>query len=284
MKIFSIADSPFHTLAYRNVTSRHGVVTVYLPVLRATVDHLPGDLQAIVATADLQGRGLDREDGGPAPLLGELLAEELESLAVRGEIPSPDVTGVILAGDLYTPPGLDRRGGSGDVRAVWDAFARSFCWVVGVAGNHDFFGPRDWSVPDVEAFKKQKGGRFLDGNSVTLDSLRIGGVSGTIGNPNKPHRKLEEDFCDSVERLAAAGLDILAMHDGPDATIMNDGPDAVGIELLGRPSVRAVLERSKPTLVIRGHAYWRTPLATLSNGTQVLNVDSRVVILQSAKI
>ena len=118
---------------------------------------------------------------------------------------------------------------------------------------------------------------------MTLDGLRIGGVSGTIGNPNKPHRKREEDFCDSVERLATAGPDILAMHESPAAMAVADGPDAVEVELLGRPSVRAVLERSQPTLVICGHAYWRIPLATLSNGTQVLNVDSRAVILQSAK-
>jgi len=142
MKILSIADNLFHTLAYRNVVPRHGIVTVHLPILRATVDHLPDGLEAIVATADLQGRGLEREDGGPAPLLGELLAEELEALAKLGEIPSPDVTGVILAGDLYSRPELDCRGGSGDVRVVWDAFARNFRWVAGVAGNHDFYGSR----------------------------------------------------------------------------------------------------------------------------------------------
>ena len=86
-----------------------------------------------------------------------------------------------------------------------------------------------------------------------------------------------------MERLATASSDMLVMHESPAATVKSDEPDAVDIELLGRPSVRAVLERSQPTLVICGHAYWRIPLATLSNGTQVFNVDSRVVILQSAK-
>jgi len=283
MKILSITDSPFHTLAYRNVIPRHGVVTVHLPILRAVVDHLPDGLQAIVATADLQGRGLEREDGRPSPLLGELLAEELESLAKLGEIPSPDTTGVILAGDLYSLPELDRRGGSGDVRVVWDAFARNFRWVAGVAGNHDFFGPRGWSIPDVETFKRRKDINYLDGNIATLDGLQIAGVSGTIGTPNKPHRKREGDFCDSVERLATTGPDILAMHESPAATVKSGEPDAADIELLGRPSIRAVLERSQPTLVICGHAYWRIPLATLSNGIQVLNIDSRAVILQPAK-
>ena len=90
MKILSIADSPFHTLAYQNISSRRGVVTEHLPILRTNVDHLPGGLQAIMATTDLQVRGLGGEDDGPAPLLSELLAEELEALAKLGEIPAPD--------------------------------------------------------------------------------------------------------------------------------------------------------------------------------------------------
>jgi hypothetical protein len=32
-------------------------------------------------------------------------------------------------------------------------------------------------------------------------------------------------------------------------------------------------------LVIRGHKFWKEPVGTLSNGTQVLNVDSRVVVI-----
>jgi hypothetical protein len=46
----------------------------------------------------------------------------------------------ILAGDLYSAPGGDVRGATGDLRSVWSAFADAFAWVVGVAGNHDLFG------------------------------------------------------------------------------------------------------------------------------------------------
>jgi len=273
MRILSITDNPIHTLAFRNVAPGRAVITEDLAVLHAAVDRLPDGLQAIVATSDLQGRGPATLGGDHSPLLGELLAEELEVLAELGEIPLAEATGVILAGDLFARPEMDRRGGSGDVRGVWEAFVRRFRWVVGVAGNHDWFGP-GWSLPHFETFKKQEGIFFLDGGSVMLDSLRIGGLSGTIGNPRRPYRRLEEDFCDNVGRLAAAGPDVLVMH---------DGPDVMGTELRGWPSVRQVLERSRPTVVIRGHAHWKTPLATLSNGSQVLNVDSRVVVLRPVR-
>jgi Icc protein len=69
-------------------------------------------------------------------------------------------------------------------------------------------------------------------------------------------------------------------NDRPDILVMYDGPDVIGTGLLGWPSIRKVLEQSRSTLVLRGHAYWHVPLATLANGTQVLNVDARVIVLQ----
>jgi Icc-related predicted phosphoesterase len=44
-------------------------------------------------------------------------------------------------------------------------------------------------------------------------------------------------------------------------------------------SIREIIEASNPTLVFCGHLHWKNPLIELSNGSQVLNVDSRVVIL-----
>ncbi len=46
----------------------------------------------------------------------------------------------LLAGDFYTVPALDKRGGTGDVTDVWRAFGECFAWV---AGNHDLFGDRN---------------------------------------------------------------------------------------------------------------------------------------------
>jgi hypothetical protein len=43
--------------------------------------------------------------------------------------------------------------------------------------------------------------------------------------------------------------------------------------------VRHALEAAPPTLLVRGHDHWPVPLATLANGTQVLNVEGRVVVM-----
>lgn len=63
--------------------------------------------------------------------------------------------------------------------------------------------------------------------------------------------------------------------------VMHDGPDAPVARHRGSPIIRQALEKSEPTFVVRGHAHWNEPFAQLSNGTQVLNVDARVVILTS---
>ena len=42
------------------------------------------------------------------------------------------LSGAILAGDLYSVPAADMRGGFGDVAPVWRAFADRFSWVTGV--------------------------------------------------------------------------------------------------------------------------------------------------------
>lgn len=113
-----------------------------LPIHQAIVDRLPRGLSAIVATSDLQGRERMRKSPTTPPrLLGEVLPDILVSrILPELDVPSEDKFGVILAGDFYTVPALDRRGGSGDVTEVWHAFADEFAWVAGVAGNHDTFG------------------------------------------------------------------------------------------------------------------------------------------------
>lgn len=272
MRIVSIEESPFHLLPYRNVSGDRKIVTATLPFLRAKVDVLPTGLNAIMATADLQGREFPTNESANGRLLGEHLAEHCALLAETGILPALDTVGVILAGDLYTRELMDKRGGSGDVRQVWAAFVQRFRWVTGVAGNHDFFGKTP-SVPDFKAFLRQPNIHFLDGHVVELDGLKIGGLSGVVGDSTrKLFRREEKLFASEIKRLVGAPLDLLVMHDGPDAGNANRG----------WPSVREALEQSRPTLVIRGHAYWQSPLATLQNGAQVLNVDSRVVLLETA--
>lgn len=269
MKVLRIEQKPFHTLAYANVSRNRQVVTAQLPFLRATVDMLPPVLDAIILAADLQGREIAADYTKPTRLLGEVLASEMDVLRPLGELPIREKTAIIVAGDLFARPEMRRRGGSGDVRPVWLTLAGVCRWIAGVAGNHDVFGPGP-SVPDFQAFVRTPGVHFLDDAIVEIDDLKIAGLSGIVGNPRKPFRREEQAFADALGYLALAGPDLLVAHDGPDVE---------DTDLTGWASARHALETSEPILMIRGHAYWPTPLAHLANGTQVLNVDSRVVVL-----
>jgi 3',5'-cyclic-AMP phosphodiesterase len=68
----------------------------------------------------------------------------------------------------------------------------------------------------------------------------------------------------------------------PDLLLMHDGPDFTHLVYAGTPSIRESLELLDRPLVIRRHAHWETPLGELANGLQVLNVDTRVVILKQS--
>ena len=105
-----------------------------LPILDAVVHCLPDGMSGIIATADLQGRERFQDSPNGVPrLLGEALPSRLAVKTLPGVGLDVGSVGVFLAGDLYTVPALDRRGGSGDVRAVWEAFGDGFAWVIGVA-------------------------------------------------------------------------------------------------------------------------------------------------------
>jgi 3',5'-cyclic-AMP phosphodiesterase len=190
MRILSvdIRGAPLDVIPYVSAIRGGGSELAALPVLRATVDELPADVAAIVVASDLQGVELTRQPGVVPRLLGEVLAARLGDLAARGRLPPLDQIGVILAGDLYAA--ISRRGGLGDVRAVWRAFAERFRWVVGVAGNHDHFG----SPSDQAQFAGEPRVGLLDASVVTLDGLHIGGVSGIVGDPRRPFRRSEDEL------------------------------------------------------------------------------------------
>lgn len=173
-----------------------------VPVHRGFVDALPKGTSAIVVTADLQGRETFESAGGqPLRLLGEVLpamlrADVLPSLG----LPKGDI-GVLLAGDFYTVPALDNRGGSGDVRPVWDAFAAEFDWVVGVAGNHDTFA----GGANRPSFTGPV--HFLDNDHVTIGGVSIAGLSGIQGMPKTTlasyRRRLRRDAWHALVRGAS---------------------------------------------------------------------------------
>ena len=256
---------PVTSIGFLNASRRGTPETDSLPVMLAQVDALPGDLAALLVTADLQGVVPDWHDGGRPRLLGEELADAYLTLADQGVVPPAAATGVILAGDLYSAPDASERGASGDVRSVWEAFASAFRWVAGVAGNHDRFG----SARDQARFVARPGVHLLDGDVASLDGLRVAGVGLIAGNPNKPGRRSEADQLGMLE---------LVLGDHPDVLVVHEGPNGAS-DQRGSPGIREELSRRPPPLTICGHCHWHRPLFELDGAAQVLNVDGRAVVL-----
>jgi calcineurin-like phosphoesterase family protein len=249
--------APFHELVYLNAAPRGGTEVRRLSFERARVDGLPAELDAIIATSDLQGISPDpttRE----SRLLGVAVAEELDDLAFDGVIPPTARIGIVLAGDLYSVPDANKRGGHGGVEPVWAAFADRFAWVVGVAGNHD----------DMSAVARTERVLPIDTELVELDGLRVGGVALITGNPDKRGRRAEDDQLARIERVT---------RDDPELMILHEGP-AGDSHQPGNVFIRDLLQRRPVPLTICGHAHWDRPVADLGAG-YVVNVDARVVIL-----
>ncbi len=271
MRIIEFEKEPVCEFRYLNAgKGAGGFYEDRIPVQVAKVDRLPDGLGAIVATADLQGRERfeDNSTGGPIRLLGEVLPRRIVSEVLPGlGLSASDQIGALLAGDFYTVPALDKRGGTGDVTSVWHAFADAFDWVAGVPGNHDTFG-------DPPQRRPRFSGRvhFLDGDVTQVGGLRVAGIGGIIGNSARHNRRSEDDYLETLARILARRPDVLLMH---------EGPDGVHASQRGMSRIRDLLIESGTRLVIRGHAHWDDPFAEFSSGTQVVNVDARVVVLRA---
>lgn len=266
MRVLDVAASPLWEISYRTATSRGAPAAAALPVVRATVDALPAGVTALLACSDLQGRAAESPTAHPPRLLGEVLAGDLQLLAAEGIVPEPRRIGILLLGDLFADAGLQSRGQHGDVGQVWQAFAADFRWVIGVAGNHDVI-----ERPPVAG---QSSAHLLDGDIVTVDGLRVGGVSGIIGatKEGRAWRRGEHAFVITLRSVLQSRPQILLLHQGP-AGGATDQP--------GHAAIRAVLERTPEVLTLCGHVHWTSPLTDLPHGGHELNVDGRAVLLQA---
>jgi 3',5'-cyclic-AMP phosphodiesterase len=268
MRILSLNPNPILEIPFLNAGRGPGqFYEDRLLVQEAIVSGLPDGVSAIVATADLQGREwFEDNPWQPFRLLGEtlplrLVEEILPAMGLDG-----GRTGAFLAGDFYTLPGLEKRGGSGDITAVWEAFGDEFDWVAGVPGNHDMFGS---SEDDTLYCPRHV--HYLDDARANIDGLQIAGLGGIVGRPSRLHRRSEEDYIARLSSLLQHKTDVLITHTGPN--------DPVGKQI-GSPLIREVVETHGPSLVVRGHAHWNQPLVELAGGVQVLNVDARVVVMR----
>lgn len=251
-----------------------GVESKMIPLLMGRARGLPAAIDALIVTSDLQSFDKRHE---PRDLMGVAVARKLLDESPAIDLPPPDRIGVILAGDFYTDPMLERRGATGDVDGVWAAFAERCAWVAGVAGNHDLF---EGETTIGEIFDRYPNAHLLHGDRVILDDLVIGGVSGIIGKPAKPWRNTVEQSREAIEWLlrdhgGAGPPDILVLHQGPSGDDL--GPGHRGSHEIGEWLAAAP---AKPDLLVFGHCHWPTPFVTLpASGIPALNVDSRVVVL-----
>jgi len=268
MRAQHIDAEPLHQFPYLNAAPRRAgarTLRARLPLHRGVATGLPKDVDAVLVTSDLQGISLHRDAAGQRILLGVELAELLAEMGDEGELPRSERVGVVLAGDLFSSPGGDVRGATGDVREVWLAFAERFAWVVGVRGNHDTFG----RPKEQRCFEATPGVNLLDEGEIrTLGGIRFGGVGGIVGHKRKVARKTESEFDAALERL---------LEDDAEVVILHEGPPGNGRKQRGRQGVLDVLGTERRT-VICGHAHWDTPLAE-HGALQVLNVDARALLL-----
>lgn len=268
MNIVHVEETPFHELQYRAVAAR-GSVYGTLPFLRVTVDHLPDGVDAMVLASDLQGRECG---AAPGRLLGEAVAEELQLLHELGQIPALGRTGVLLAGDLYCDE--EQRGGLGDVRPVWRAFADRCAWVVGVPGNHDSFG-----YTDAERAEFQRGpnwwvldlGHGPKGDATEIGGGRIAGIAGIVGRVDKPNRRGESDFVSAVAAQFAGR---------PDIVITHQHPHVEGVMRPGSVGYRQLLERHVG-IVVFGHTHVPQAMLRFGSGCSALCTDGRLFVLTS---
>jgi len=250
-----------HSLGYRAAATGGGCQMCELPFLVVPVHGMPLKLDAILLTADLQGRE-------PLPgqrLLADLVVEEYACLAELGVVPPLRSTGAILAGDFYADPSATLRGCHGDVGPIWAAFARSFRWVAGVLGNHDALAHRN--SEDLAEW------HLLDGDDVELDGMRIAGVGGIVGNPRKELRRSESDYATTIRRLLDRRPNILITHESPAILSASHQGSAV---------LASCLESATDLLAVGGHCHWQSPWTSISTSVQVVNAAERVVILTRA--
>lgn len=263
VRIARVSHQSLHRLRYLSAGRRGKRESSVLPIQLGEAEGLGDGVDAWIVASDLQGVAPAWD--GASTLLGVALVDVLLELSENGVLPYPERTGVVLAGDLYSAPGGDVRGASGDVREVWEAFASAYRWVVGVAGNHDRFG----EGRDRMRFEALDGVKLLDGDTVVLDGVRVGGVGEIIGDPDKPGRKSPTDFLSRLEHV---------VHDHPEVIVLHQGPEG-GDDRPGEPLVTEALSGFEGTIVC-GHVHWEPPR---SDDGRVLNVDGRVVVLRAMK-
>ncbi len=251
MELLAVDDAPVFEVAYRQAP---GGASCCLRAQRAVVAGLPPGIDALFLASDLQGHVVG---SGGEQLVGLAVADAVGRHAAAMGV-RRDRLGVLLAGDLYAPSDCDRRAGAGDVRPVWRAFAQRAAFVAGVAGNHDDFGA---TSAEVQAFAAEAGIALLDpglhGLAVAAEfaGLRIAGVSGIVGSPERPWRRRQDDYIEAVATAIGAAPDVLLLHQNPALP---------GVRRDELSRLTQLLAAAGDGFVVFGHAH--SPAATIVLG------------------
>lgn len=263
MRLKNIERTPFHAMRYWTSGSKGTPRLRELPFFRATAEGLPESIQSLILVSDLQGREyVSRSLRGKERLLGEAVADELAKL--KEEKALPEISAVLMCGDLYDYPDCRKTGGSGNVAPVFHAFATTAKEVVGVLGNHDLLAPTEQFPTNVT---------LLDGEEVVISGLRVGGISGIIGDPKRHNRRSEDQFLQVLESVTQQCPDILLLHQGPEDSQRGQ---------LGDPAITLSLETGFSGLTVFGHTHWPDHFCIDLGDGQAVNVDARILIVEPA--
>lgn len=269
----SVSDVPCFCLPYlsaaRDGTSTHQV----LSFMACEAEAIPADVDAVVITSDLQVRtGGGAESGEDGVQLTERVIHTLAHEHRELSLPPPDRVGLLLAGDLHSKPIHAGRGGAGDVIPLLALAASVFRWVIAVTGNHDLL--QSWPAPKnihTRLRKLYANLQVLDAEAHRQGGVKFAGVCGVIGDPRKPSRRTDHEFAEALDH---------ALRERPDVLLLHQGPHVEGLSRKSSPLVRAALDSHAVPLCICGHDPWPDCLVRLPNGTVILNVDHRVLLLK----
>lgn len=268
----TLKDTPIESYPYLEVSGQHSkdgkaiIQHKELPVFEGQFFNPKATIDLLIICSDLQGMVKKNDDYS---LLGETVPSFLKTLiGIEYEEKEINKIGVLLCGDLYTS--LEKRGASGDVRKVWKSFKNEFNWVIGVAGNHDTFGTTEERVE----FLKAEDIHLLHNEILEQDLMQIGGIGGIIGRSDKINRMGESEYLNALRRMLKKDLDIILLHETPDF------PQN---ECIGNSKIRETIEKAPASFICAGHCHWSSSLVELQNKSQVLNVDSKVILLEIVK-
>jgi len=257
-----ISASPIEYIPYLSIPEgSQEAQQQLLPILTGRVQGLPNSIHAIILASDLQGVMLD----DPTRLLGEGAAEVL-SLLLDISFPHIDKNNVVvlLGGDLYAD--LSRRGQGGDPTPVWQAFSHAFGYTVGIGGNHDHL-ETGWD--HLTSYDKRC--QFLHHDIIEIEGIRIAGLSGIIGRPDKNFRWTPAAYTQALTTLLRKDPDIILTHLSPQL------PTHPGEPLL----LNVIEKRLSSPLWCCGHVHWPAPGIVRHQDVTFVNVDARMLVLLS---